>query len=195
MGTPSAVCSSPVTPSYVRPAGGQPEPSRRAVAGSGLDPEPPHGLAETRSPPPSRPPRRNPRRVAREEQDLRSGVPLELRRERAVDPERRHDDAVLRAAGGVGHGDADRLVELVLIRRGLDPEALGGPALERPADQSAAGEIFVRQRSRCAVQALSTPSPSTISTQSAPVCARSSSAWSSRLARSSVRSASPMRDT
>ena len=125
------------------PGRGQPEPGGRAVAGRGLDPEPPHRVAEAARRHRRDRHGRNPGRVAREEQDLRSGVPLELRGERAVDPERGHDDAVLGAAGWIGHGDADRLVELVPLRRGLDPEPLGGPALECPADEGAAGEIFV----------------------------------------------------
>ncbi len=70
-------------------------------------------------------------------------MPLELRRKRAVDPERGDDHAIARPARGVRHRYADRLIELVPLRRGLDPEPFGRAALERASDQCSAGEVLV----------------------------------------------------
>ncbi len=68
--------------------------------------------------------------------------------------------------------------------------SVGVPSSDRPIN--APLEKSSPKALRSAVHALSTPDGSVISTQSAPVCVRSSSAWSRRFARSSVRTASPI---
>ena len=180
---PSAVRRMPVVPSYATPP---PESWNRTGAVSRRRLEPSECLAAARrdAGAGSRREVGNAHRVAGEEQDVGVGVALELGRGRCR-PEGGDHHPVGRRRRGRRPGP--RPPGRARPIGGLDPESLGRPPLERPADQGAAGEIFA-DGGPVRGPGLEHAGGSTMSTQSAPVCARSSSAWSSRLARSSVRS-------
>ena len=194
MGTPSAVWSSPVTPSYSCPAAAS--RNRTGALSPGVD--------STRS---RRTASRRP--LAATVATATVGIPAVSReKNRISDPVCRWSCAakvlsIRRAATTTPYcappaGSATGTPTAWYSSSRSGVVSIQSPSVVRPSSarpMRAPPEKSSSDTPRCAVQALRTPDPSTISTQSAPVCARSSSAWSSRLPRSSVRSASPIRET
>ncbi len=132
-----------MTPFVFLAAGGQAESRGAAVTGQRLDPQPAHRVAQPGAADGRDRHGRHAGGIAGEEQDLGVGVALELGGEDTVDPKSGDHDPVSSPARGVGHRNPDRLEQLVPLGGGLDPQSLGRSPLERPADQGAAGEIFI----------------------------------------------------
>ncbi len=81
----------------------------------------------------------------------------ELLRECTVHPHRRDHDPERPVDAGTRDRHADRLIELVTLIAGLEPQPLGRLSLERPADERAAREVLVRTASRSSGPGLEDP--------------------------------------